>query len=127
MLFFKIITMISCAFSSVMNKNLCAAFAKICTSRADPLSLLPLLKCTTHLLTVLTATVLSPNVSECQWVPFFFTWRNSGTHLSFILTSMSDTIFSDCPSAAICCTATKCNGILVRRFNLCCYTANIYL
>jgi len=30
---------------------------------------------------------------------------------------MSSTILPDCPSAAICCTATKCNGILVGNFN----------
>ena len=39
--------------------------------------------------------------------------RNSIPHLCFIQASMWDTIVSDCPSAATCCTATKCNGILV--------------
>ena len=29
------------------------------------------------------------------------------------------------PPAAICCTATKCNGILVGRFSLYCHTTNI--
>jgi len=40
-----------------------------------------------------------------QWVSvgaIFSVWRNSVTHLCFILTSMSDTIVSECPSAAIC-------------------------
>jgi len=62
-------------------------------------------------------------VSEHQWVPFFSpTWRNSMTHLCFTHSSMSDAIFSDCPSAAIFPTATKCNGILVWRFSLYCHT-----
>ena len=43
----------------------------------------------------------------------FSTWRNSIPHLCFLRTSMSA-----CPSAAICHTATKCNGILVGRFSL---------
>ena len=66
--------------------------------------------------------------SKCQWMSvgaFFSAWRNSVTHLCFILTSMSDAILSDCPSAAICHTATECNGILVGRFKLCCRTTNI--
>ena len=37
---------------------------------------------------------------------------------------MSDVILSDCSSAAICHTAI-CNGILARRFNFDCHTANI--
>jgi len=47
----------------------------------------------------------------------FSTQRNSMTHLCFICASMSDAILSDCPSAAICPTATKCNGILVGRYS----------
>ena len=31
-------------------------------------------------------------------------WRNSVTQFGFICTSVSDTILSDCPTAAICCT-----------------------
>ena len=44
------------------------------------------------------------------------------THLSFIDTSMSDAILSDCPSAAMCCMATECNRMLLERFNLYCHT-----
>ena len=54
----------------------------------------------------------------------FSTWRNSVTHL---LTSMSDTILSDCSSAAICHTATKCKGIPTGRFSLYCHPTNICL
>ena len=46
------------------------------------------------------------STNECQQVPFFPAWRNSVTHFCFIRTSMSDAIWSDCPSAAICHTAT---------------------
>ena len=58
---------------------------------------------------------------------FFPLWRNSVTHLGFVCTSMSDTALSECPSAAICHTATTCNGILVGRFNLYCHPTNICL
>ena len=47
------------------------------------------------------------SIDECQWVSSFSTWRNSIPHLRFIHTSMSDAILSDCPSAAICHTATN--------------------
>jgi len=45
-------------------------------------------------------------LNEFQWEQFFSAWRNSMTHLCFICTSMSNTILSDCPSAAICNRAT---------------------
>mgnify|MGYP001854630505 FL=1 len=84
---------------------------------------------TTHCLTVLTSTAglhkRSASINEHQWVPFFSTWRNSVTDFCFMCISMSDTIVSDCPSTAICHTATKCNGILVERFKPYCHTTNI--
>ena len=43
-------------------------------------------------------------------------------HVCFIRTSMSETILSDCPSAAICHTATNCNEVLAGRISLCCRT-----
>jgi len=36
---------------------------------------------------------------------------------------MSDAALSDCPSAAICHTATTYNGILMGRFSLYCHTS----
>ena len=48
------------------------------------------------------------------------------TPLCFICTSTSDTILSDCPSAAICHGATKGIGILLGRFNPYCHTTNIH-
>jgi len=36
---------------------------------------------------------------------------------------MPDVVLSDCPYDAICHTATKCDGILVGRFNLYCRSA----
>ena len=69
MLFFSIITTTSCAFLPAMNKNLHAAFIKICTSSGDPLSLSLLLKCNTRHLTMLTSTVGSPLMpTKCQWI-----------------------------------------------------------
>jgi len=40
---------------------------------------------------------------------------------------MSDAIVADCASAAICDTAAKCNGTLVRRFQPYCHPTNIHL
>ena len=37
---------------------------------------------------------------------------------------MSDAILSDCLSAAICHTATTCNGMLVGMFNLYCLSTS---
>jgi len=57
-----------------MNQSLHAMLADICTSGGDPLSLLPLLQCTTHCFPVLTATgwcLHSASVNERQWLHFF--------------------------------------------------------
>ena len=74
--------------------------------------------------------LFSLHVHKC-WLmsmdAFSSTWRNSATYLCFVCTSMSDIILLDCPSAAICHTATKRNRILVGRFNLYCHTTNIHL
>ena len=119
------------AFLSEMKKSLHAMLVKICASRNDPLSLSPLLKCTTtaslcsHPLLGLQK--CSASVNECQWVQFFSAWRKSMTCFCFIYASMSDANFSVCPSAASCHMATICNGISVGRFNLCCCITNICL
>ena len=114
MLFINVVTTIGYAFSPAMNKSLHAAHIKIrmavqnvaCLSRhcchcwnETPTSslcsrpLFGLCKC-------------SASVNECQW-------RNSLIRLCFICTSTSSAILSDCPSADICHTATKCNGLSV--------------
>lgn len=51
----------------------------------------------------------STDASGCH----FFTQTNSVTHFCFIHTSVSGTILSESPSAALCHTATACNGVLV--------------
>ena len=76
-----------------------------------------------HIHCLVSIKVQSPaNGDKCQWVPFFSAWRNSVPPLCFIHTSKSDSILIDCSFAAICHTATKCNGILAGRFNLYCCT-----
>ena len=66
----------------------------------------------------------SANISECQLVPFFSTWRNSVTYLFFIRTSMSDAILSDWLNCCCCLLyGKKCNKILAARFNLYFHTA----
>ena len=47
-----------------------------------------------------------------HWV-HFSAWRISVTNFIFISSFTSDTILSDCPSAAVCHMAKKCNGIFV--------------
>jgi len=51
----------------------------------------------------------SASTNKCQWVPFFpqggIQWHTFASRAH--LTSMSDTFLSDCPSAAICHTATN--------------------
>jgi len=83
-----------------------------------------LLKQNSHCPTVLTSTVWSPSIfSKHEWMSMgaiFSSWGNSVTHLCFVCTSVSDTIFSDCPSAATCGMAAMCNRILARRFNFYC-------
>ena len=74
--------------------------------------------------TVIALCKCSASVDECQWVQFFPTWRNSMTHLCFICTATSGAVLSDCPPAAICHVAMKCNGILKGRFTLYCHTTN---
>jgi len=90
-----------------------------------------LVKHTTHCLSVLTSTDSSPSVfSKFEWMSvdgIFSAWRNSVTPLCSVHTSMSDAIVSDCPSVAICHTATACNRIMVGRFSLYCHTTNIHL
>ena len=123
---FNIVTTTSYAFSAAMNKNLHAVLIKVCASRGEPLSLLPLLNHTTHSLAMLTYTGWSPFTSPFQYIP----WVNEChwvLHVGVLCTSMSDTIWSDCPSAAVCHTATTINGILVGKFNLYCHTTNIHL
>ena len=130
-LFFNPVTTISYAFSAAMNKSLHAILIKICTSWGDPLS--PLLKHSTHCLTVLTATVWSPSkFSNCQWMStdtIFSPLRDSMTHLCFIHSSMSEVILSDCPSTAILHMTSKYNDIKNTRekVHLYCHTTNICL
>ena len=66
---------------------------------------------------------LNFSIDECQWVTFF---AHGGIQFH-IHTSIWDTIASDCASAAICHTATTCNGILVGRFSPYCHITTICL
>jgi len=69
-------TTINYAFLPAMTKSLHATLTKICTSRGDPQSLAPLLKCTTHHLTVLTSTVWSLQTFCRYW------WMSMGAIFS---------------------------------------------
>ena len=69
--------------------------------------------------------LLQAEQSQLPKGAIFSTWRNSVPHLCFRYTSMSDAAVSDCPSAAICHTATKYNGILAGRFNPYCHTTDL--
>ena len=108
----------------------CMLLIKISTSRDDSLSLLSLLKCTTHSANIhcwvsINIQQASGNANECHF--FFCTEEFSVTHLYLICISTSDAILLDCPSAAIWHKTTVCSGILVGRFNLYCHTTNTCL
>jgi len=84
-----------------MSKSLHAALVKIGASRFRPLSLSPLLKGTTHCLTVLTFTVLSPQIfSKHQWMSvgtFFFCMEESNSTPKLHTYSKSDPICNTAP------------------------------
>lgn len=84
---FNIFTTVSYAFSPAVNKILCAMLVKTGTSRGD--LLFPLLMHSTHSLTVLTSTVLSPSTFNkqntggkvqpllpCHQHPHLMSWAN---------------------------------------------------
>ena len=82
------------------------ALVKIYTSGDEPLLLSPLLKHTTHHLTVFTSTAWSPEMfSKRQWmsvgVIFFFFMENFNSTSLFHPHFHKDAILSDRPSAAI--------------------------
>lgn len=104
----------------------------LCSYKSAPVEVLsPLLKCTAHHITahshcLVSIDVQQPlmNVTGCN---IFHAEEFSGT-LGSIHTSMSDTILSNCPAAAICCRVAKWNRMLVGRFILYCHTTtNIHL
>lgn len=124
---FNLVAAISHVFSPVMNESLCVRLIKVCTNRGDLLSLL-LIHTTCHL------TCLHPvlglrdkpvwmNISRC----IFPMLRNSTAPFSFTHTSMPDRMLWDCPSAASCLMAIRCNRTLARKFVLYCYTTSICL
>jgi len=103
-----------------MNKSMHATFIKICRVVQN---MACLSYCCCHCWNAPpTTSVLfglpkcSASIHECQWVQLFL---HEGIQLhTFICGSVLDTILSDNPSAAICHMTTKCNGILLGRFNL---------
>ena len=79
--------------------------------------LMPLLKSLTVLFQCLIPIIIQQMPHWISMNEVLSTWRNSVPHLCFIHTSMSDAVVSDCSSAAICHTATKCNRTVVGSFN----------
>ena len=123
------------AFLPVMNKSLHIMLVKICMA----IRIVACLLCCCHhcwnapLAASLHSDPLvglhqhSASINKCQWEQFFLHGGIKWHPFWFIRTSMSEAIWSGCPSAAICHTATKHYGILVGRFNLYCHTTNICL
>jgi len=81
-----------------------------------------------HCLVSINVQQVSVSVSGCHC---FCMKKHASTLLCFIHTSMSDTILSDCPSAAICHMTRKWKKMECKktagRFNLYCHSANISL
>jgi len=92
----------------------------------------PLLKHTTHHLTVLTSSVLSPEIfSKYQWMSIAVIFFPHGgvqfhTFVSYVFPCQIP-FCQTAPPTALCSMATKCNGILAGMFNLYCHTTNICL
>ena len=112
--------------SKSLHPVLCTAHITICTSGGDLLLTEkhhPPTRCAhIHCLVSINIQQASIDVSGCN---LFFMEEFSDTPFLHPH-SMSNTVLSDCPSAAVCHTATKCSGILVGRFNIC-HTMDIYL
>lgn len=122
------VTTIIYAFSPAMTKSLHAVLIKFCATEVSTLT-------TTEM-----HDPLSHCADNCCWVSvniqqvlmngrgfnFFFS-REEFEHTCVLYTLQCQTQFCHCPSAAICHTATKYNGLSARRFNLYCHATNIYL
>ena len=77
-----------------------------------------------HFLVSINVQKTSVNANSCH---FFSTWKILFSHHCVIWISKTDISLPVCPSAAVCCTATKCKGILVGRFNLYYHTTSLCL
>jgi len=109
---FNIGTIISCSFLLAMNKSLYAMPINICTSGRDALSL-----------DFINVQQISMHVNGGH---FFYMGEFVSTpllHLHFRVRRH----LSQCPSAAICHTATERSRTLVGRSILYCHTTNIHL
>jgi len=76
------------------------------------------------------STVWSPTFSKTQWMSrceFLHAEEMAISHLWCGSAYETDVILLNCPSAAIYCTATKRNSILIERFNLYCHPTRIHL
>lgn len=67
----------------------------------------------------------SASINECQWVQFFLHGGIPLHTFSSYALPCEKFVLSHCFSVAICCMATKYNGILVGKFSLYCHTTNI--
>ena len=114
MLFFCIITTINYAFLTAMNKSLHFVIVKIHVAAWNDACLS--CHCCHCWNAPPTASLrshpqfgLHKHLASVDKYAIFSMWRNSVTHFCFMCTSMSDAILSDCPSAAVCHMAAKCN------------------
>jgi len=118
-----------CIFTNGEQEPACHT-SKICTTEGDHCHCHhcwkdhPLLHCAhIHCLLSINIQQALMRVSECR----FPSQSDLIPHFCFFHTSTSDSIMSDYPSAASCCTTTKHDGILVGRSNLYCRPTNIHL
>jgi len=113
----NIVTTTSYAFSPAMNNSLHALLVKHVSVDAVTIAETP--HPPPHCAHI--PCLVSTNVQKCWWMSMgviFSAWRNSVTQLCSLCTFMPDAILPDCPSAAICHTATKWKRIVAGRFSL---------
>lgn len=84
-----------------------------------------------HRLAGLTSTTWSPSVltslDECQWGHYFCMEECSPIPFASSTYPCQMPLYQCVPSAAVCATATECDGTLVGRFHLCCCPTDIHL
>jgi len=112
--FFNIVTIIISL--AQMRWLRCSSFYNVTVFHDHPehnfsfMSLLPPLSNPCSLTALISTIRSSKTFGKCPWMlmsAIFSVWRNSVPHFFFICTSMSDTILSDCLSAAIYRTTAK--------------------
>ena len=127
-LFFNIVITISYAILPVKSRRQHAVLVTICTLGGDPLfhscydGVVGKMLSELTNFTVLISTVWSSSTcNKHWWMSLGAVFPNGGIQFHPFASYTFQCQMQFCQTAVICCTATKCNGILLRRFSLYCH------